>query len=349
MRGSSGRFAVVAACVAVATGVAGCGGDGDGGSGASGGGGEGETLTIYNAQHEDLVKLMVDGFTKQTGIKVRMRNGGDLEFANQIVQEGKASPADVFLTENSPGMQLVDSKGLFAKVGRTALDQIPDRYEASDGNWVGFAARATTLAYNPGKVAEGDLPDSILDAAGSAWKGKVGYAPNGADFQAIVSAVLEQEGEARTKAWLADLKANATPYQNNVRTMAAVNAGEIETGIIYHYYWFQDQAEAKENSADVKLHFFKNQDPGAFTSVSGAGVLASSKHQAAAQKFLDYITGDAGQKILADSTALEYTLNEDVPANRALPPLASLQAPEVDLTKLNSQQVITLMQDAGIL
>src|SRR3954451_17351064 len=85
-----------------------CGSGSGSGSSQAGGGGDGGTLTLYNAQHEDLMKLMVDGFTKQTGIKVNMRNGDDFELANQIVQEGKASPADVFVTENSPAMTLVD-------------------------------------------------------------------------------------------------------------------------------------------------------------------------------------------------------------------------------------------------
>src|SRR5215475_3096434 len=67
------------------------------------------TLTLYNAQHEDLVTAMVSGFTQSTGIKVNIRSGKDFELANQLVQEGDASPADVFVTENSPAMQIVQN------------------------------------------------------------------------------------------------------------------------------------------------------------------------------------------------------------------------------------------------
>src|SRR6478735_11876739 len=75
------------------------------GSGATGStGGASGTLTVYNAQHESLTKEWVDAFTKQTGIKVTVRNADDTEMSNQIVQEAAASPADVFLTENSPAM-----------------------------------------------------------------------------------------------------------------------------------------------------------------------------------------------------------------------------------------------------
>src|SRR6185295_4468817 len=66
-------------------------------------------IVIYNAQHANLVKAWADAFTKETGIKTTIRQGSDTEVANQIVQEGANSPADVFLTENSPAMVLVDN------------------------------------------------------------------------------------------------------------------------------------------------------------------------------------------------------------------------------------------------
>jgi iron(III) transport system substrate-binding protein len=306
-------------------------------------------LTLYNAQHEDLMAEMVDAFTTQTGIKVNVRNGSDLEMANQIVAEGDASPADVFVTENSPAMTLVDGKGGFAPIEQATIDQVPAAYRPSDGHWVGFAARATVLVYNTKDVPESELPASIMDLADPQWKGKVGYSPTGADFQAIVSAVLALKGEAATKAWLEGLKANGVAFQGNSTVMKAVNDGQVPVGIIYHYYWYKDQAEAGDNSSNTKLHFFRNQDPGAFTSVSGAGVLASSKHAAEAKKFVEFLTSEKGQQVLADSTALEYTVASDVPANSALEPLADLQAPTVDPSKLNSQMVTTMMQDAGIL
>src|SRR5215207_2392032 len=68
-------------------------------------------ITVYNAQHESLTQAWVDEFTKETGIKVTLRQGDDTEMSNQIVQEGAASPADVFITENSPAMTQVENAG----------------------------------------------------------------------------------------------------------------------------------------------------------------------------------------------------------------------------------------------
>lgn len=309
----------------------------------------GSAITLYNAQHEDLMALMVDAFTKKSGIKVKMRSGEDLEMANQIVQEGKASPADVFVTENSPAMTLVDSRNGFATLEDSTLAQVPARYAPANGHWVGFAARATVLAYNKDKLTTAQLPASIMDLADPTWKGKVGYSPTGADFQAIASAVVALRGEGEGKRWLEGLKKNAVAYKGNSRVMKAVNDGDVESGVIYHYYWYQDQAESGENSDNVKLHFFGHQDPGAYTSVSGAGVLASSKHAPEAQKLVQFLTGKEGQQVLADSKALEYTVGSNVAANPALKPLTELDAPIVDMTKLNSRTVVTMMQDAGIL
>jgi iron(III) transport system substrate-binding protein len=336
--------AVAAGLVAVAMSVAACGGS-DGGSSAAD---SKPTLTLYNAQH-DFVETMAKDFTAKTGIKVEVRSGDDFEMANQIIQEGNASPADVFVTENSPAMSLVDSKGGFSKVDDATLAQIPDAYEPSNKNWVGFAARSTVLAYNSKALKPADLPKSLLDLAQPKWKGKIGFSPAGADFQAIVSAVVATKGEAAAAQWLKGLKANGKAYQGNTAVMKAVNAGELEAGVIYHYYWYKDRAESGANSKDTELHYFGNQDPGAFVSISGAGVLKAGEHQKEAQQLVEYLTGKDGQKILADSGAMEYAIADGATNNAALKPLADLDAPTVDPATLNGPRVVELMQQAGLL
>src|ERR1044071_397495 len=102
---------------------------------------EADGIVVYNAQHASLTEEWVKAFTKETGIKVTIRKGSDMDTANQIVQEGAASPADVFLTENSPAMALVDRAGLFAPVDKATLDLVPEEFRPSNGNWVGIAAR----------------------------------------------------------------------------------------------------------------------------------------------------------------------------------------------------------------
>ncbi|HET7350485.1 MAG TPA: iron ABC transporter substrate-binding protein [Marmoricola sp.] len=313
------------------------------------GGEEEPSLVIYNAQHEELIDVVAEEFTKKTGIEVQLRNGSDLELANQIVTEGKDSPADVFLTENSPAMTLVDSKNLFTELDQSTLDRIPEQFRPDDGQWTGFAARSTVMVYNDEVVEESELPTSIMELAEPEWEGRISFSPTGADFQAIVSAVLATQGPEATREWLAGLKRNGTVYDGNNVVLQSVNAGEKDAGVIYHYYWYRDQEEAGENSDDSRLHFFGGKDPGAFISVSGAGVLASSDDKTDAQKFVDYLVSEDGQQVIADSYALEYTLNPEVDLGRDVKPLTELDPPAVDVSDLNGPEVVEMMQEAGFL
>ena len=306
-------------------------------------------IVVYNAQHESLTKSWVEGFTRQTGIKVTVRNGDDTEMGNQIVQEGSASPADVFLTENSPAMVLVDNAGLLAPVAPPTLEQVGSAYRPAQGKWLGIAARSTVFVFNPSKLPAAEVPASLLDLAAPAWKGRWAASPAGADFQAIVAAVLELKGEATTLDWLKGMKANAAIYRGNSAVLKAVNAGQVDSGVIYHYYSFVDQAKTGENSKDTTLHYFKHQDPGAFVSISGGGVLASSKHPEQAQAFLKWITGKDGQAVLKEGNSFEYAVGQNAPSNPKLVPLTQLDAPKVDASRLDSKKAVALMTQAGLL
>jgi iron(III) transport system substrate-binding protein len=312
-------------------------------------GSDDDTLTVYSAQHESLVRAMLEDFPEQTGIELEFRDANDSELANQIVQEGDASPADVFLTENSPSIEVVDEAGLLEPLDRSTLEQVGEQYRPESGNWVGFAARSTVLGYNPADIPEAELPASILDLAAPEWQGRVGIAAGGADFQAIVSAVLAVEGEDATREWLTGLERNAEVYASNTAVMKAVDESEIDVGVMYHYYWYRDQAEGGLVGDDAALHYFRNQDPGAFISVSGAGVLASSDQKEDAQRLVEYLTSAEAQERLADSSALEYAVGAGVASAEVLPPLDSLQAPDIDPGSLDAPLVTELMQDVGLL
>lgn len=329
-------FLAVAVAASLAT--AGCSSDDDGPS-----------IVVYNAQHEQLLEELAPQFTDETGIEVELRNGSDLELAAQLVQEGDASPADVFLTENSPAMSQVERAGLFSELPDSALSPIPEQFRPASGLWTGFVARSTVLVYNTDLVDPAELPASILDLADPEWEGRISFSPTGADFQAIVAGVLELEGEDATRDWLEGIQSNGTVYDGNNVVLESVNAGESEIGIIYHYYWYRDQAESGEVSDNTELYFFGDQDPGAFVSVSGAGVLASSDDKGDAEKFVEFLTGETGQQGLADSYALEYPLNPAVDLDPPVKPFSELQPPPVDVSDLDGEKVVELMTEVGFL
>jgi iron(III) transport system substrate-binding protein len=352
MKIRNSALAGIAIAATAALGLTACGGSttpaASGSASGSAGAASGE-ITVYNAQHESLTQEWVDAFTAETGVKVTMRQGSDTELSNQIVQEGAASPADVFLTENSPAMAQVENAGLFADVDKATIDQVPAEFRPSTGKWTGIAARSTVLVYDKTKISDDQLPKSMLDLAKPEWKGKWAASPSGADFQAIVAALLELKGESAAEEWLKGMKENFKAYKGNSTAMKAVNAGEVDAALIYHYYYYGDQAKTGENSKNVTPYYFKNQDPGAFLSVSGGGVLKSSKNAAAAQAFLKFITGKKGPEVLKHGPSFEYSIASDVPANDKLVPVKDLQAPTVDPAKLNSAKVTELMTKAGLL
>ena len=306
-------------------------------------------ITVYNAQHASLTQAWADGFTKETGIKVTIRKGSDTELANQIVQEGASSPADVFVTENSPAMVLVEKAGLFETLPSDVLEQVPARFRPANGRWMGVAARSTVFVYDKRKLKEADLPASMLDLADAKWKGRWAASPSGADFQAIVGALLALKGEKATADWLKAMKDNSSAYRGNSVAMKAVNAGEVEGAVIYHYYYFGDQAKTGENSNSVGLHYFRHQDPGAFLSTSGAGVLASSKHKKEAEAFVKWMSGKHGQTVLREGDSFEYAIGNGEASNPRLEPIARLDAPNVEPSQLDSKKVVELMTAAGLL
>jgi iron(III) transport system substrate-binding protein len=339
MRSLWSRLGVLLSVLALITGLTACSSSSE----------EADGLLIYNAQHESLTKEWIDAFTKETGIKVTYRQGGDTELGNQLIAEGASSPADIFLTENSPAMAAVEKAGLFTDIDQATIDQVPAQYRAPTKKWTGVAARTTVFAYNKDKLTEAQLPKSIMDLEKPEWKGRWGAPPVKPDFQAIVAAILQLTGEQATTQWLAGMKTNAEIFSDNIATLRAVNDGQVEGGVIYHYYWFRDQAETKEISNNTQLHYFRNEDPGAFVSISGGGILDSSKKKEDAQKFLTFITSKAGQEVLENGTSFEYPVASGVPANKALVPLDQLQAPAVNPSTLDSQKVTDLMTKAGLL
>jgi iron(III) transport system substrate-binding protein len=314
-----------------------------------------ETLTLYSAQHEQVVDALTAGFTKQTGIKVVVHEGEGPDVASQILQEGANSPADVFFTENSPELILLDEKHLLAPVAPATLAQVPAKYSAADGNWLGVLARENVLAYNPKLLPASALPTTLATTlaglAQPAWAGKIGFAPSDSDFLPLVSAMIKQDGTAKTLAWLKGMKANAKIYQDDEGVVAAVARGDVAAGIVNNYYWARLYTDLGPAKIDSKLYHFRNGDLGGLVNISGAAVLASSHHQKAAQAFLAYLVSPSAQTALGLSMIdFEYPLRPGVAPNKLLAPFASLQPPAISAASLgDDQQAGLLLQEAGLI
>jgi iron(III) transport system substrate-binding protein len=308
-------------------------------------------LTLYTAQHEQVIDMLTAAFTKQTGIKVQVRQGEGPAIATQLMHEGASSPADVFLTENSPELVLLDEKKLLAPVDAATLAAVPREDSAPSGNWVGVLARENVLAFNPALIKPDTLPASMLDLAKPSWKGKIAIAPSDSDFLPLVSAVLAEKGHAAALAWLKGLKANAQVFDDDEGVVAAVDRGSVATGIINSYYWARLQTEQGAAKTHARVYHFGNGDVGALVNISGAAILASSRHKEAAQKFLAFLVAKPTQTMLAESDVdFEYPLAAGVAANPLMKPLAQLQPPNIPLAKLGDDQpAAKLLREAGLI
>ncbi len=320
------------------------------GSSSSSTSGGSQSITLYNGQHEQTTARLVTAFEKQTGITVHVRSDDEATLGNQILQEGSNSPADVFYTENTPVLEDLAEKGKLAKLPATTLSSIPSTYNSADGSWVGVSARESVLVYNTSQIEASQLPDSILELAEPKWKGKVGFAPSETDFQPLITSIIHSDGAAAAEHWLEGLKANGKIYPDNETVVAQVNNGESAVGLINHYYWYRLRAEIGASSMHSALHYWAPRTPGELVNVSGAAVLKSSSHQAAAQSFVAFLVSQEGQETIARSASFEYPLRPGVPPAPGLRPFAELHPAPLSPADLgDGSEALAMEQKLGLL
>ncbi len=288
-------------------------------------------MTIYTGQHEELVQDLANKFTAKTGIKITIRAGEDADLANQLIEEGAGSPADIFLSEEPGPIGMLDAKGLLAKVDASTLAEVDKRLVPGTGNWMPYAARSRVIYYNPKLTSVDQLPHSIMDLTQSQWKGKFGYAPSGA-FTSTVSYLINTIGADKTLDWLKGIKANGVNEQTNGKIRDAVEAGQIGFGLSNHYYWWVlANSKGGPDKLTSKLYYFDHPDAGGLLLASGAAVAKASKHQAEAQQFLAWLgSAGGGQQVIASDPAAQYPVAPGVQSTVGLQPLSDLHAPDVD-------------------
>jgi iron(III) transport system substrate-binding protein len=333
--------------VILIAGTAACGDDSEGGSG----GPNDKSITLYSGRTEALIKPVLETFTQQTGIKIQARYASTAQMAAQLVEEGAKSPAEVFLAQDAGALGAVNKKGLFAAVPSELLNKVPEAYRAANGKWVGVTARARVLVYNPTQVQAADLPKSVFDLTDPKWKGKVAIAPTNGSFQAFVTAVRVQHGEAKAKEFFSGLKANdVQTRENNIAIVEDVDAGKIPMGLVNHYYLGEISKERgiTPDGMNAKLHFFEPGDSGAMVNVSGVGVLAKSADDPDVRAFLDFLLSTEAQTQFAQQT-FEYPIVAGAPAPAYVPPLNELKPPAIDLNDLESLDAsIALIKETGL-
>jgi iron(III) transport system substrate-binding protein len=307
----------------------------------------GSTITVYSGRREELVDPIVDRFTDATGIKVQVRYGSNAGLIGTIFEEGSNSPADVFFGSDPGALGAISDR--LITLPESILGLVDAPFRSQEGRWVGFSGRARVIVYNTENVTEDGLPASIFDFTDLAWKGRIGWAPTNGSFQTMVTAIRLMEGEERARQWLRSIKANDPGvYANNVAIVEAVGNGEMDVGFVNHYYLHRFLAEQGE-SFPARNYYLKGGDPGAVVLVAGAGILDASDDTAAAEKFLEFMLSPEAQQHYANEN-FEYPLVEGVQTGAALPPISSIEVPDIDLSGLSDLEgTLQLLRETGVI
>ncbi len=317
-------------------------------AGCSIGGGD-ETLTVYSGRSEELIGPLIDQFEDETGIDVAVRYGGSAEIAATLLEEGGNSPADVVFTQDPASIGAVAQAGMLAELPGDILSVVPTNLSDANGRWVGVSGRARTLVYDTTLYQRSDFPPTEDGLTDEAWAGRVGIAPANGSFLAFVAAKILLDGEDETLSWLEGMAANRSPsYPKNSPIVAAVTDGQLDSGLVNHYYLLRRLVEQPDATAEN--YFFPTASAGSLVMPAAVGVLTTANNTDAADRFIRYLLSEKSQRFFATET-FEYPLLPGVPANPALPPIGSIPIPDIDLSDLATvlDRATDLVAEAGLL
>lgn len=310
-----------------------------------------ETLTVYSGRNEQLIAPLLAQFTAETGVAVQVVYGDTAAIANQILEEGANSPADVYIAQDAGALGALAKAGALSVLPSDITERVPADFQSADGYWVGLSARARVLVYNPAQVeALGlALPTSLLDLTKPEYSGLVGWAPANASFQSNVTAMRLLLGEDITAQWLADMVANGAVSfgSSNTNLNLAVANGEVVFGITNHYYMHN----LKKETPDLNLEqaTFAAGDAGSLVNIAGAGVLNTSDQKGLAQRLVLYLLGNSAQTYFTQNTS-EYPMVDGIETNPALIPLANFGLPALNLSDLDDLAgTLALIEASGAL
>ena len=295
--------------------------------------GNGGEVTIYSGRTENLIEPVLEAFACATGISVQVRWGSSTQLALLIDEEGSRSPADVFLSRSPGPVGFLESKGLLGTIDNSVLGLVSEENRSSEGSWIGFSGRKRVLVHNVDLVPEADLPKSVFDLTDEKWRGKVAIPGTNGSFVDWFTVFRDQYGTDVAAQWLNDMVDNdARYYPNNRSIVEATGRGEIEMGLVNHYYNYQEGAASGDDHR-AKNHDLDDDDIGSLLIITAATVLDSAKNSGEANQLLAYLLTEPVQSYFTNRT-FEYPLAAGVEPNATLPALTALEIGSVDFDAL---------------
>jgi iron(III) transport system substrate-binding protein len=274
-------------------------------SGAAPARGSDSEVLVYSGRNESLVMPLFDRFSEGTGIQVRVRYGDTAELAATLMEEGANSRVDVFLAQDAAALGALAQEDLLQPLAvferptlMTRALMVPAAYRDAQNRWVGLSGRARTVVYNPERIDEAELPRSLDALIEPRFSGRFGIAPTNASFQAHVAYYLSLNGAEKTSAWLAGLARNEPlRYAKNGAIVEAVLRGEVDFGLVNHYYLLRALAEDPE--APGRNYYMPEGAASNFVNAAGVGAVSASPNAAA---LIEFLLSDEAQRYFAEQT-----------------------------------------------
>lgn len=290
-------------------------------------------LTVYSGRTEAMVAPLFARFQEETGIRLRVQYAETSQLAATLLEEGARSPADVFLAQDAATLGLLEEAGLLAPLPESLVERVPIAFRSPAGTWIGVSGRARVLSYHPDRVSSDELPTSLDDLLHERWRGRLGWAPNNASFQAMMAAMVQERGPEETARWVRGMVAQQPRvYPSNSPMVQAVGAGEVDLVLTNHYYLYRLRAERGERF-NVENHYLRSGDAGSLVNVSAVTRLQSSRAPELAEVLIAWLLDVQAQELLAGANH-EFPLAAGVLPDPSLSSVDELRAPQLDLARL---------------
>ncbi len=308
-----------------------------------------DTVTVYSARNEQLLKPLLDRYSKETGTEIRLMTANEGALLARLNAEGASTPADVLITVDAGNLWLAAQQGQLRPLNSTVLQKnIPAHLRDPDNQWFGLSVRARTIVYSKSAVRPAEL-SSYEDLAQPKWKGKLCLRTSKKVYnQSLIAMMITEIGEAKTeeivRGWVANLA--TTPFPDDTSLLKAIAAGQCQVGIVNTYYL--GRLLVKEPDLPVGLFWANQSGSGTHVNVSGAGITKHAKNPAGAQKLIEYLSMEAAQSFYVDED-LEFPANPKVKPNSIIKEWGSFKPNLLNVAKAGELQATAtkLMDRAG--
>jgi iron(III) transport system substrate-binding protein len=307
------------ALVVIAALASGCAGEG----GATVG--ESKSLVVYSGRNEALIGPLLEKFESQSGVEVKVRYASTSELVATLLEEGEATPADMFLSQDAAALGALSAAGRLRPLSEDLLGRVDKRFRSPAHDWVGVSGRARSVVFAPERIAREELPASLEEIGASRYRGRFGVAPANGSFQAHMAVYRSLHG-AEALADLLDAMVANEPgrYPKNSAIVEAVIAGEIDFGLVNHYYLWR--AKTEDPSVTAENYFLPAGEASSFINLAGVGALSERRQ---AETLIEFLLSGEAQQYFAGET-FEYPLVAGIEPSVALEPLAGITTPNVD-------------------